>query len=182
MTAAELTIPERWTLGTSGGAASQDQLSEADRSLISTLQLPTFTVQKRKYYSRGQVFRVEWQGYDELLPVWFDPLMQGFVDLLTLTPDWNSYGAGSIDSALVHEAMEFMNDLLSPSNPAPRVVPLSSGGLQLEWHRRGVDLEIVFDRGEAPYFYYRNRMKGEESELALPENKRLLGSIIKDLE
>jgi hypothetical protein len=62
------------------------------------------------------------------------------------------------------------------------VVPLSSGGLQLEWYRNGVDLEVVFDRGEQPFFYCRNRVTGEECEHPLPANRVLLISIIANLE
>jgi hypothetical protein len=102
--------------------------------------------------------------------------------VLALPPNWNSYQAGTIDSKIVHEAMNFINAVLVPTSPAPRVVPLSSGGLQLEWHRKGVDLEVVLDRGEAPYFYFRNRADGEESEHRLPEDSPLLSSIISNLE
>jgi hypothetical protein len=61
------------------------------------------------------------------------------------------------------------------------VVPLSGGGLQFEWHQKGIDLEVVFDQGESPFFYYRNRLNGEESEQALPEGARLLRSILNSL-
>ncbi|MGA2185504.1 MAG: hypothetical protein ABSH47_20990 [Bryobacteraceae bacterium] len=73
-----------------------------------------------------------------------------------------------------------MNGL--PLNPPPRVIPLSSGGLQLEWHRKEIDLEVVFDRREEPFFHYRNRLTGDESERALLEDDRLLASIIGSLE
>jgi hypothetical protein len=108
--------------------------------------------------------------------------MQGFVDLLTLPPNWDSYGAGTIDPSVVQAAMDRMNAVLRPNSPAPRVVPLSSGGLQLEWHRQGIDLEIVFDRDEALSFYYRNRASGEEGDHSLPEESGLLRTIISALE
>jgi hypothetical protein len=76
-----------------------------------------------------------------------------------------------------------MNAILGPTSPAPRVVPLSSGGLQLEWHRQGIDLEVVFERHEQRFFYYyRNRLTGEESEKELTQNAGLLATIIRDLE
>lgn len=106
--------------------------------------------------------------------------MQGFVDLRTLPQNWNSYGASPIDPKVVQEAMNLMNGILSPTSPAPRVVPLSSGGLQLEWHRQGIDLEVVFDREEQPFFYYRNRVSGDEAEHALPQESAQLRSIIGD--
>ncbi len=179
---AELTSRERRILATGASAAYLDHFSGSDRSLVSTYQEPALAVRRPKYYSRGKEYLLEWQDYGQPLPAWFDPLMQGFVDLLTLPPDWDSYGAGRIDPDLVHEAMSFMNNLLGPSSPAPCVAPLSSGGLQLEWHRNGIDLEVVFDRGEERFFYFRNRVSGEEAEQALRENSRLLRTIIDRLE
>lgn len=77
--------------------------------------------------------------------------------------------------------MTFINGLLGPMAPPPRVVPLSSGGLQLEWHRHGIDLEVVFDLNERPFFFYRNHNKGEESEHPLPEQANLLRDLINQL-
>lgn len=179
---AELTLQERSILATGASAAYLDHFSRTDRSLVSAYQEPALAVRRRKYYSRGEECLIEWQDYGQPLPAWFDPLMQGFADLLTLPPNWDSYGAGPIDPNLVHEAMNFMNNILGSSSPAPRVVPLSSGGLQLEWHRKGIDLEVVFDRGEEPFFFSRNRVNGEEAEQALPKNSPLLRTIIDRLE
>jgi hypothetical protein len=179
---AELTVQERGILSTSSSAAYLDYFSTADRLLVSAFQQPVLMPRTRKYYSRGQTFTIEWQDYGQALPAWFDPLMQGFVDLLTLPPNWDSYAAGPIDQKVVHSAMNVINGLLGPTNLAPRVVPLSNGGLQLEWRRQGVDLEVVFDRAEAPYFYYRNRVTGDESDHGLPEGSGLLRSIISSLE
>jgi hypothetical protein len=113
---------------------------------------------------------------------WFDAVMQGFVDLLTLPPNWNSYGAGAIDLDVVRTAMTFINEVLGPQSPAPSVVPLSSGGLQLEWHRKGMDLEMVFELREPPSFYYRNRANGEEGDYELSQNSLLLRTILSRLE
>jgi hypothetical protein len=179
---AELTVQERGILSTSASADYLDYFSTADRRLVSTFQQPVLAPRERQYYSRGQAYTIQWQDYGQALPPWFDPLMQGLVDLLTLPPNWNSYGAGTIEPKAVHDAMNFINGLLGPTSPAPRVVPLSSGGLQLEWHRQGVDLEVVFDRDEQAFFNFRNRVSREESEYALPENSDLLRSIIVNLE
>jgi hypothetical protein len=178
---AELTLQERGILATAASAAYLDHFSKANRSVISVYQ-STAVCRRRNYYSRGQEFLIEWQDYGQPLPAWFDPVVQGFVDLLTLPVNWDSYGAVSVERNLVQEAMNLMNTLLAPSSPAPRVVPLSSGGLQLEWHRKGIDLEIVFDRDEEPFFYARNRVSGEEAEQSLSGNDHLLRTIIGQLE
>jgi hypothetical protein len=108
--------------------------------------------------------------------------MQGFVDLLTLPHNWDSYGARTIDPYVVQAAMDSMNRLLGPESPAPRVVPLSNGGLQLEWHRKGIDLEITFEQGEPPIFYYRNRPNGEEGDFELAGQGQVLKDVLTALE
>lgn len=178
---AELTLQERGMLAASASAAYLDSFSKAERLLVSASQ-PVLVTRQRTYYSRGRSYKIEWQDYGQPLPPWFDPLMQGFFDLLTLPPNWNTYGSGQIDSNVVQVALNFVAGILGPSTPAPRVVPLSSGGVQIEWRRKGIDLEIVFDTGEQPCFYYRNRITGEESDHMLPTESALLRSIIAMIE
>lgn len=178
---AELTQQERGILATRVSAGDLDYFSKADRLVVSGFQ-PVLVNRQRTYYSRGQAHTILWQDYGQPLPAWFDPLMQGFVDLLTLPPNWNTYGSGQIDPNVIHEAMNLVAGLLGPSAPAPRVMPLSSGGLQIEWRRKGIELEIVFERGEQAFFYYRNRATGEESEHTLPLESALLKSVIEKLD
>jgi len=178
--AAELTVSDRSILASSAYATSLDRFSREDRLPVVTS--PRNLVRRqRQYYSRGKAYLIEWQDYGQPLPAWFDPLMQGFVDLLTLEQNWDSYGGNPISPGIIDEAITLANEVLGPASPAPHVAPLSSGGLQLEWHRQGIDLEIVFDRAEQPFFYFRNRATGEESEHPLPEERVLLQSIIQTL-
>ncbi len=178
---AELTRPERAMFATAASAAYLDQFSTDDRHLVSEHQQPNLLDRERRYFSRGHQWSIKWQDRGQPLPGWFDSLMQGFVDLLTLAENWNSYEAGRIDSGLVREAMNQMNDLLGPENLAPHVVPLSSGGLQLEWHRNGVDLEIVYDKDEAPFYDYRSRATGERLEGPFDPSDTFVRSVISAL-
>jgi len=179
---AELTRPERAMFASAASAVYCDQFSRADRQLVSEHQQPSPIDRERRYYSRGQQWSIKWHDRGQPLPGWFDPLMQGFVDLLTLPDNWDSYGAGQIDSGLVREAMNQMDGLLAPGNLAPRVIPLSSGGLQLEWHRNGVDLEIVYDKDEAPFYEYRNRITGERLEGPFDPSDTVLRTMISDMD
>lgn len=54
--------------------------------------------------------------------------------LAALKPGWDSYGA----CAIAPDAIRAARVMLS----APSVVPCSDGGVQLEWHRDGFDIEI----------------------------------------
>src|SRR5438132_11999136 len=76
-------------------------------------------------------------------PLWISDIsktIQGFIDRL---PDnWNSYGAKRIQPELAEAATRLLSKIVQPETPKPEVVPTTEGGLQIEWHIRGIDLEI----------------------------------------
>ena len=77
-------------------------------------------------------------------PLWLEPTVRSLGELLQLKPNWDSYGAQPVDSHCVAAALQLALDTLRDNTPAPSVVPTSRGGLQLEWHTRGLDLEVEF--------------------------------------
>lgn len=73
---------------------------------------------------------------------WLEAVGERFAVLLELEPDWDGYGGRPIDFDLAVFAIGLLFRTLEPDGPVPQVVPLSYGGLQLEWHQGGIDLEI----------------------------------------
>lgn len=65
--------------------------------------------------------------------------------LRLLKPNWDSYGAPAIDPKIIAAGLKFVGSL--PENIAvrPRVVPMSPGNFQLEWHRGRMILELEFE-------------------------------------
>jgi hypothetical protein len=61
---------------------------------------------------------------------------------------WDSYRAPPIgwDTGLF--ALFVLNDVMRTRTPIPQVIPSAVGGVQLEWHEKGVDLELHIT---APY-------------------------------
>jgi hypothetical protein len=55
---------------------------------------------------------------------------------------WDSYGAPSVGWDTGMFALSVLNDVMRTRTPIPQVVPSSVGGVQLEWHEKGVDLEL----------------------------------------
>jgi len=55
---------------------------------------------------------------------------------------WDSYGARAPDPSCVLAAWQLLAAVMRDDIPAPAVVPTVRGGVQLEWHRNGADLEI----------------------------------------
>lgn len=69
-------------------------------------------------------------------------MVEALSRLLHLERGWDSYGGQAIDPRCAEVALERLNLLLPADAPAPRVVPTCAGDIQLEWHTRGIDLEI----------------------------------------
>jgi hypothetical protein len=61
------------------------------------------------------------------------------MDCTRLPPGWDSYDGAPTSQAAAVAALR----LLSVLTTAPAVVPCSDGGVQLEWHTQGVDIEIA---------------------------------------
>ena len=76
---------------------------------------------------------------------WLTPMMQAFGALLELRTGWDAYGSPPIQSAYIESALAVIFAVMRDDTPAPSVVPTSRGGVQIEWHTRGVDLEIEFE-------------------------------------
>lgn len=72
--------------------------------------------------------------------------------LLRLQANWDSYGAPAISPTAAFTALQFLEQLPAHA-PRPSLVPTSKGGLQIEWHAGGVDIEIeCMATGHAHFF------------------------------
>ncbi len=75
---------------------------------------------------------------------WYAPTLVAASTLLQLPDNWDQHGAMRVKPAIVQAAMTLLNAIMLDDTPAPSVVPTVRGGVQLEWHTRGIDLEIEF--------------------------------------
>src|SRR5437870_11865156 len=71
--------------------------------------------------------------------------VEAVADLLSLPPGWNSYSAKPIDHQNARQAIRLLAEFLKPNTPPPSVVPTVRGGIQLDWHTRGVNVEIYVE-------------------------------------
>ena len=75
-------------------------------------------------------------------PAWLEPTTRALAELLWLPENWDSYGALRIEQEHIEAALETLLAIMQPDTPAPSVVPTNRGSVQLEWHERGIDLEV----------------------------------------
>lgn len=95
------------------------------------------------------------------------PVVQALVadlnDMLALSTDWDTYGGRSLSITAARAAVSWLLDACQDRLPAPTVVPGSDGSIQLEWHTRGVDLEVHFEASGVGEFSFEDLDTGEES-------------------
>jgi len=182
MDTAELTRSQRGIIDPATAVDYADHLSRLERASAAEPWYQKPISHERVYFSRGRILTLRWRDFGQPLPPWFDSVMQGFADLSTLEPDWDSYNAKPIEGTVIHKAIALLDALFTPKTPAPSIVPLSSGGLQVEWHRADRDLEIVFEPNQEVEFFYKNPVSGAEADGSLPSGSHLLIELIRSLE
>ena len=100
-------------------------------------------------------------------------LSERLAHLARLPAGWNSYKAVAISEDAIAAARELLARF-PEGTPIPCVVPTVRGGVQLEWHAGGVDIEVyVGVRGDLKFFAG-NAESGEEFEGSAHGNEALL--------
>lgn len=108
-------------------------------------------------------------------------IAQALSSLLVLPPNWDSYGAQPIDPRCIEYARTLLRSIMKPDTPAPAVVPTSQGGVQLEWHTKGLDLEIEVRSPEQCYVLYENHRDGTTWEGELTADLTQLRQFVSNL-
>jgi hypothetical protein len=87
-----------------------------------------------------------------------------FEQLLALRGNWDTHGAQPITARNANAALRFLYAVMAPDTASPSIVPTHDGGVQLEWHRAGLDVEVLFAGGADDGLYVRDITTGNEWE------------------
>jgi hypothetical protein len=85
-----------------------------------------------------------------------------------LSPNWDGYGAPAIDPAVIAAVRSFVARLPQGLAPRPRVVPMSNGMVQLEWHAGPRSLELEFETPDSIRYLRWDPEEGVEDEDSFP--------------
>ncbi|MFO7907047.1 MAG: hypothetical protein ACQESR_19155 [Planctomycetota bacterium] len=108
--------------------------------------------------------------FEEPIPSWSYRLLMEISELGELPSGWDSYGAQPIDPQCALAAADFVLEFLDDDSPQPAIVPTTRGGIQLEWHRSGADLEIEIQSPTKLEVFFEDERTGEEQQLSLSVN------------
>jgi hypothetical protein len=106
---------------------------------------------------------------------WLRPILREFARILSLQANWDSYGAREVDPGCIRFAIEELLPFAMRLNtPLPSVVPTNAGGVQLEWHVRGIDLEVAVIAPGRLHVFYENHQTRETWERTILSDLRPL--------
>lgn len=80
--------------------------------------------------------------YEDDRPTWLVQSINSLESLLQLRENWNSYRAQPVHEVAVVASLQTLAEVMRDNTPLPAFVPTVSGGIQLEWHLQGLDIEI----------------------------------------
>jgi hypothetical protein len=94
------------------------------------------------------------------LPKWVDSALSAIEDLARLSDGWDSYGARPISVDSIVRFFDVMNDLLLQfERLQPNLVPTAAGGIQVEFHAPGEEMELSITPEKMTVFY-QNEARG----------------------
>lgn len=128
-------------------------------------------IHKEDYCPPQLVVKVDGQA-----PPWIQQTVDKLSSFTLLPKNWDSYGADRISLKSIATCIQLMGSVMTEATTVPEIVPATSGGLQLEWHLAGIDLEVEIspDGSVSVYFVDVNDPEGEwEAELGYLENADL---------
>src|SRR6266581_4828084 len=73
---------------------------------------------------------------------WQVAALRRIAQLSNLPMNWDTYGSVPISETVLDVASELVRGASFDAAPAPRVVPVSGGGIQLEWQSGDRELDI----------------------------------------
>ncbi len=94
-----------------------------------------------------------------LLPAWFSEVISRCNHLLSLPENWDTYGAKKININAVTNMVDILSKIMNSDMPMPSVVPTNTGNVQLEWHAKGIDLEIEVDSNKYVEVFFEDQNK-----------------------
>ncbi len=75
-------------------------------------------------------------------PQWLRPTIDRMNRLIRLPEDWDRHDGQGVRHDTAFFAIQILLQTLDSEAPIPFISPLSYGGIQIEWHEKGIDLEI----------------------------------------
>jgi len=95
-------------------------------------------------------------------PSWAQPAFLKMQELVNLDPGWDSHDAVPVRSDAILAAVAILSETMASNTKTPWIVPTVHGGIQMEWHKSQVDLEIEIKPNRTVSVFYVNEQDGRQ--------------------
>jgi hypothetical protein len=112
-------------------------------------------------YYRDGVIVVE---CDRRPPRWLSDALGALIQLTRLPENWDSYGAARVRKSSVVPVIGLLLHVMRDDTPLPSFVPTNRGNILMEWHTRGVDLEVEAMGNGVCHVFFEDMHHGDEWE------------------
>jgi hypothetical protein len=116
-------------------------------------------------------FRCDWRNY----------VVERLTQLCRLKRGWDGHGGRPLDGATAIFTGQVLASMMLPDVPRPSIMPLSYGGAQIEWHRRGWDVEIEVAAPNRVVVYTHEIACAVDKEFPLGANLSALREIVQKI-
>jgi hypothetical protein len=111
-------------------------------------------------------------------PVWLQPTLDQFAQIAELGNDWDRRGSAEVRHDVLSFALRNVLTTLPPTAPAPAVIPLGHGGIQLVWNTDCAEIEVEVIAPNDIIAYHFDKASGEEFEEPLTNNLSSLSNLL----
>lgn len=122
---------------------------------------------------------VDWELAE---PGWKTVVEQRLSKIQAYQPGWDGYASKPPGASVIGFARSILQAVMPADAPAPSIVPFSGGGIQLEWHANGFDIELaIYAPFKAELSVEANDGRPPLEDKPLSANYSLLGQAIAEL-
>lgn len=163
-----------------------EQLSDRDWETDKRFEISTQdTLWERFLSKKPEKWKINIGGIEIVLekkpPNWISQIAEVLSSYRWLPNNWDSYGARGTNFRCIVVAIQILARIVDEKTPKPSVVPTTQGGVQFEWHTKGIDLEIEICPTMRIFAAFEDNQQKEEWEGEITEDFSLLESIIETL-
>jgi hypothetical protein len=102
------------------------------------------------------------------IPTWFQPTLGRFLELAEFQENWDQRGSAQVRHDVLSFALRsVLPKILPPTAPAPAVIPLGHGGIQLVWNTNTAEVEVEVTAPNSVIAYQFDKATGQETEKQL---------------
>ena len=104
------------------------------------------------------------------IPLWNDSVIRRLEALSSMQLGWDGFSAAPVRPDVAYFTSQFLSGVLDSASTPPTILPLHSGGLQIDWHLETVDIEVTITAPFEVSAWWRDKTNAIEEEFDMTTN------------